>query len=90
MSNFHLLKRESEALDKKLVIESVDDRVIELAGISGIDSINPFFTKSKRRFSDIVVPDSKSKNEPIAVAAKKKTVKKKKRVMAKGATCEYC
>lgn len=66
LSNFHLLKREAEALDKKLVIESVDDRVIELAGISGIDSINPFFTKSKRRFSDIVVPDSKAKSEPAA------------------------
>ncbi|NCN52864.1 hypothetical protein GW950_00165 [Candidatus Wolfebacteria bacterium] len=56
ISNFHLLKREGDALGKSISIESVDDRVIELAEMSGIPAVNPFFTKSKRQFSDIVAP----------------------------------
>lgn len=56
LSNFNLLKREAEALDKKILIESVDDTVIELAEMSGLNAINPFFTKNKRQFSDIVGP----------------------------------
>jgi len=59
LSNFHLLKREADALDKKIFIESVDDRVIELAQLSGLKAINPFFAKSKRQFSDIVAPRAK-------------------------------
>ncbi|MDP3901398.1 MAG: hypothetical protein Q8Q37_00265 [bacterium] len=60
LSNFHLVKREADILKKKIIIESVDDRVIELAGISGLDSINPFFSKYRRQISDIVVPDTSS------------------------------
>lgn len=56
LGNFHLLKREAEALDKKIAIESVDDHVIELAQMSGLKAINPFFAKGKRQFSDIVSP----------------------------------
>src|SRR3989344_1383528 len=56
LSNFHLLKREADALEKKIIIESVDDHVIELAEMSGLRAINPFFTKNKRQFSDIVAP----------------------------------
>ena len=55
LSNFHLLKREAGALDKEIIIESVDDHVIELAEMSGLSALNPFFTKNKRQFSDIVV-----------------------------------
>ncbi|MDO8429881.1 MAG: hypothetical protein Q7S73_00765 [bacterium] len=56
LSNFHLLQREAEALDKKLLIESVDDHIIELAEMSGLTAANPFFSKNKRQFSDIVAP----------------------------------
>src|SRR3989344_7375804 len=55
VSNFHLLKREAAALDKKILIESVDDHIVELAEMSGLTAINPFFAKNKRQFSDIVV-----------------------------------
>ena len=55
LSNFHLLKREADALDKKIIIESVDDHVIELAEMGGLAAANPFFSKNKRQFSDIVV-----------------------------------
>ncbi|MHB9020055.1 MAG: hypothetical protein ACYC3G_04300 [Minisyncoccota bacterium] len=54
LSNFHLLKREADAIDKKILIESVDNRVIELAELAGIEAINPFFVKNKRQFSDII------------------------------------
>ncbi len=58
LANFHLIKREAEALDKKVIVESVDDKVIELCGISGIEAVNPFFVKSRRQFSDIVIQKS--------------------------------
>lgn len=60
LSNFHLLKREADAIDKKLLIESVDNRVIELAELAGIEAINPFFVKNKRQFSDIIPKKEKT------------------------------
>ncbi len=54
LANFHLIKRESKLLNKKIIIESVDDKVIELAGLSGLESLNPVFLRSRRQFSDIV------------------------------------
>lgn len=56
LSNFHLLKREADALGKMIFVESVDNKVIELAEMSGLNGINPFFSKNKRQFSDIVAP----------------------------------
>jgi hypothetical protein len=61
LSNFHLLKREVESLGKNISIESVDDRVIELAEMSGLKAVNPFFVKNKNQFSDILAPQVKSK-----------------------------
>lgn len=57
--NFHLLKREADALKKTILIESVDDRVIELSEMSGLKAVNPFFAKNKKQFSDIVAPKAK-------------------------------
>lgn len=62
LSNFYLLKRESDALNKKVSIESVDDKVIELASMSGLLGTNPFFAKNRRQFSDIVAPRSASRS----------------------------
>ncbi len=62
LSNFYLLKREADALSKKISVESIDDRVIELAEMSGLIGTNPFFAKNKRQFSDIVAPRSSSKS----------------------------
>lgn len=77
LANFHLIKRESDLLKKKVIIESVDDKVIELAELAKLESLNPFFVKSRRQFSDIVVgsrsPESKS---PIAII-KSRAVKEK-------------
>lgn len=66
LSNFHLLKREAEALEKKIIIESVDDHIVELAEMSGLTAVNPFFAKNKRQFADIIrtnKPAKASKNK---------------------------
>ena len=55
LANFHLIKRESALLDKKIIIESVDDKAIELAGLAKLESVNPFFVKSRRQVSDITI-----------------------------------
>lgn len=52
-ANFQLIRREAELLNKKIIIESVDDRAIELAAVVKLESVNPFFQKN-RRVSDIV------------------------------------
>ncbi len=54
LSNFHLIAREAKLLGKKIVIESVDDKVIELANLSGLESLNPILSRSRRQFYDIV------------------------------------
>ena len=61
LSNFYLLKREADALNKKIFVESVDDKVIELASMSGLTGTNPFFAKNRRQFSDITAPRSRAK-----------------------------
>ena len=53
-AHFRLLKREGEALHKQILIESVGDRVIELAKNAGLDCVNPFFGGGSKQFSDIV------------------------------------
>jgi len=60
LGNFHILKREADSMGKKILIESVDNRVIELAELAGIEAINPFFVKNKRQFSDIIPKKEKS------------------------------
>ncbi|MDO8584911.1 MAG: hypothetical protein Q7R85_02180 [bacterium] len=53
-NNFHLLRRESEALKKTLRIESVDDAVVALAKAASIEAENPFFSRVGRPVADIV------------------------------------
>jgi len=54
LANFHLIKREAKLLEKKIIVESVDDKVIELAELAGIESLNPILSKSRKQFSDII------------------------------------
>lgn len=56
VSNFHLIKRETETAGKNVFIESVDDTVLALAKASRIEAIHPFFEAEKRvpAMSDIV------------------------------------
>ena len=83
LANFHLIKREAEALDKKVIIESVDDKVIELCGISGIEAVNPFFVKSRRQFSDIVIQKSSGSSSKKEKAAKQVSDLEEDRISSK-------
>ncbi|MBI2025139.1 MAG: hypothetical protein HYT03_03585 [Candidatus Harrisonbacteria bacterium] len=66
LANFHLIAREAKLLRKKIVIESVDDKIIELAGLAGLESLNPFLTRSRKQFYDIVsaTQDKEEKKTP--------------------------
>ena len=59
-SNFRLLRREADAAEKKISIESVDEKVIKLAQKNGLKATNPFLSRSQRQFSDIVAPSVSS------------------------------
>lgn len=55
VSHFHALKKQAEAIGKKIIIESVDDHVLALAKASHLESVNPFFNEgSHMHISDIV------------------------------------
>ncbi len=70
--NLKALAKEIKGAGKNLSIETVDDRVIEFASRVGIESFNPFFSKTNQ-FSDIVA--SKTYARPIReVVAKTEVV----------------
>jgi hypothetical protein len=54
LANFHLLKREADAVGKKILIESVDDQILAFAKASGIEAVNPFLSGPRRPVSDII------------------------------------
>ena len=78
LANFHLIKREANLLRKKVIVESVDDKVIELSGVAGLESWNPILSRSRRQFSDIV-SSRQTKEE-----ADESDIKKKKLVESVG------
>lgn len=56
-SNFSLLSREAKALDKKIIIESVDEKTLTFAKTHKLEAIHPLFGEGghgERSFSDIV------------------------------------
>jgi len=54
IDNFHVLKRESVTAGKELFIESVDDRILELASLARLRAVNPVFKRKERVVSDIL------------------------------------
>ena len=60
-ANFKLLKREAEALSKKILIESVDDKVIALCKELVPEAMYPFYEEpsSSCRISYILVTKNK-------------------------------
>lgn len=83
LANFHLIKRESKLLDKKIIIESVDDKVIELAGLAGLESLNPILSRSRRQFYDIVSAKHNREEAEEAQVKKKKLVESVRKVPSK-------
>ncbi|MEK7650962.1 MAG: hypothetical protein AAB377_00360 [Patescibacteria group bacterium] len=52
--NFQILERECETAGKELAIESVDERILELASLATIPAINPVFKTRERSVVDIL------------------------------------
>lgn len=65
ISNFHLIKRESAAADKNVIIESVDEGVLALAKASHLEAVHPLFKKNRKAssLSDIVPASRKEAEE---------------------------
>lgn len=78
LANFHLIKREAQLLKKKIIIESVDDKAIELANLAKLEAVNPFFIKSRKQFSDIVIGGRKEAPQFY----KKKEIEKREKFFA--------
>lgn len=53
--NFLNLKKEIIKAGKEIFIESVDDHILELAGLADIESKNPFFNKKTKIVSDVIL-----------------------------------
>ncbi len=79
LANFHLISRESKLLRKKIIIESVDDKVVELANLAGIESLNPILSRSRRQFYDIVSARQSREDAAEEVMEKKRLVESVKR-----------
>ncbi|MCL4404351.1 baseplate J/gp47 family protein [Patescibacteria group bacterium] len=60
--NFQILKRESETAGRDLSIESVDERILELAALAKIPARNPIFKSKERTVTDIV-PKSRARTD---------------------------
>ena len=54
LNNFQILKKESVSAGKELLVESIDEHILELAGLAGITALNPFFRIKERVVSDIL------------------------------------
>lgn len=56
--NFQVLERECETAGKELAIESVDERILELASLATIPAVNPVFKTRERVVADILPNES--------------------------------
>ncbi len=78
VSNFHLLKRESEAAEKTVAIESVDEAILAFAKESNLESVHPLWRGVKNSGSGGNISDIVPKSRrPVVVAAAKKPIEPK-------------
>ncbi len=79
-SNFKVLKKLSEATDKKVTVESVDERVVKLAKAVNLEASNPFFAQNRpKKWQDVeeeIFPEAdignNGENNAVLVSEKKK------------------
>ncbi len=62
--NFQVLERESETAGKELVIESVDEKILDLASLATIPSVNPVFKTKERVVTDVLPPEADKEEKP--------------------------
>jgi len=84
VSNFHLLKRESDAAGKLVTVESVDEDILSLAKAARIEAIHPLFRKKKSSALSDIIPRAEDdeeetdfKKERSFRSATKDSIKKK-------------
>lgn len=63
VSNFHLLKRESDAAGKLITVESVDEDILSLAKAARIEAIHPLFRKKKSSSLSDIIPKSEDEED---------------------------
>lgn len=85
VSNFHLIKREADAAEKHILVESVDEVILALAKSSKIEAVHPLFSagggsasggegfRRSSAFSDIVPREAP--HERAGLARKRKKLK---------------
>ena len=80
VSNFHLLKREADAAEKTIVIESVDEGILAFAKESNLESSHPLWrgVRSSGAVGGVtdIVPKSRRPGMAAPVVTKKKFVPK--------------
>ncbi|HXF43934.1 MAG TPA: hypothetical protein VNK70_00420 [Candidatus Paceibacterota bacterium] len=54
INNFHVLKNKAAVLNKEVFIESLDEKILEMASVAGLNCKNPLFKRSEKFISDIV------------------------------------
>ena len=81
-SDFQLLKREAEAADKRISLESVDKEVLALARKARIEATHPLFKdeETSRSLSDIISVKKVSKQEPMREKISEEKLSKKKKI----------
>src|SRR3989344_1058110 len=62
LDNFRALKKRADSLGKKVLIESIDERALEMASSTGFDTLNPIFQTDPKTVRDII-PKTTSKPE---------------------------
>jgi hypothetical protein len=70
--NFDILKREADAAETRLIVESVDSAVLQMAEESGIEAYHPLFKGAKSKsLSDIVPHEDEEVEQRVAPKAGK-------------------
>lgn len=79
VSNFDLIKRESEAAGKKIFVESVDEKILALAKSLRIEALHPLFEGARRSVLSDIVPTSAGGSElPSEKQAGKRITRQKR------------
>jgi hypothetical protein len=72
VGNFRILKREGDAAGKNLLIETVDNAVLALAGKASIEGYHPLFREGRSRsLSDIRPHGEPAEEAPVAHSARR-------------------
>lgn len=73
LSNFNLIRREASAVDKRILIESVDEKILNLAKAAHLEAVHPILKRERSSLlSDIVLREEKAVPLRVVTEEKKK------------------